>query len=222
MAEKLSLPDLPASPMFIGDERVMTIEWQEFFRLLYKRVGGIDALTNTDISLSQVSEMFSTSVDYSKRINKLEKQLQMLFTTKSYSKEIQELLNIVAFEVYKPSEGGPISGVYTPALTNVSNISASTSFPAQYLRVGKAVTVSGLVVITPINTVATLLGVSLPIHSRLDNAYECVGVAFTPGTSSLGAAIVGDPANNRAEMQWIASGGFVDEPMYYTFTYLVL
>ena len=34
MAEELFLPDMPTSPMFIGIDEPMTIEWQEFFRSL--------------------------------------------------------------------------------------------------------------------------------------------------------------------------------------------
>jgi len=37
MTTVLTLPDIPVSPMYIDD--IMSIEWQEFFRNLYTRVG---------------------------------------------------------------------------------------------------------------------------------------------------------------------------------------
>ena len=49
---KLYLPDIPISPMFIGEmDKVMTIEWQEFFRALFERVGGIIAPSITEYDL---------------------------------------------------------------------------------------------------------------------------------------------------------------------------
>src|SRR5438552_1367658 len=39
----------------------------------------------------------------------------------------------------------PQSGSYTPRLTNVANLSASTAYTCQWMRVGNTVTVSGKV-----------------------------------------------------------------------------
>jgi len=105
MAEKLSLPDLPASPMFIGDERIMTMEWQEFFRLLYKRVGGIDASTNTDISREIASETFSVKQNYNKEIQRLKKEIisEVFPIQQNYNKEIQRLKKEIVFEVFSKS-----------------------------------------------------------------------------------------------------------------------
>lgn len=59
---------------------------------------------------------------------------------------------------------GISSGTYTPTLTNVVNISASTAYQAQYLQVGNTVTVSGRVDIDPVVTAtATQLGISVPV-----------------------------------------------------------
>ena len=92
MVNKLDLPDLPTSPIFIGDERVMTIEWQEFFRNLFDRVGGITGPTLNESDLSIVSELYNTTTkDHNKRIDELEKLIKILLTSKSYDKEISEL-----------------------------------------------------------------------------------------------------------------------------------
>lgn len=44
---KISLPEIPTTPMFIDD--VMTIEWQEFFRDIFRRTGGYQAKTNIEL-----------------------------------------------------------------------------------------------------------------------------------------------------------------------------
>jgi len=112
MTDNLYLPDMPASPMFIDDDRVMSMEWQEFFRTLFSRVGGVTGPNSIVTLLSDVGEIFSTPIshdknvskeleklihtlqiqkDYGKRINELEKQLLILSESKSYDKKINEL-----------------------------------------------------------------------------------------------------------------------------------
>lgn len=120
------------------------------------------------------------------------------------------------------ANGGGLSGTYTPTLTAVANVSASTAFACQYLRVGATVTVSGRVDIDPTTTlVATQLGMSLPIASALTTAQQCAGVAFASAIQQQGAAIVGDAANDRAEVQFIPVD-VTNQPYYFTFTYQVL
>ena len=64
--------------MFIGDNRVMTTEWQEFFRSLFKRVGGVSSSTIVETLLLDVSETLSTPKNYDKRINELENLIYSL------------------------------------------------------------------------------------------------------------------------------------------------
>jgi hypothetical protein len=69
MAENLYLPDIPNSPMFIGEnDKVMTVIWQEFFRSLFDRVGGIIAPTFTESNLALVADLYSTPRSYSGEI----------------------------------------------------------------------------------------------------------------------------------------------------------
>lgn len=114
------------------------------------------------------------------------------------------------------------SGTYTPTLTNVANLDASTAYSCQYLRVGNTVTVSGRVDIDPTAAAAsTQLGISLPIASNLANANECAGTAFASGVAGQGAAILGDTANDRAQLQFI-SGDLTNQAMYIQFSYQVI
>lgn len=111
---------------------------------------------------------------------------------------------------------------YTPTLTNVANLDASTAYACQYLRVGNTVIVSGKVDVDP-TTPATLtqLGISLPVASALAAAEQVGGTAFASGIAGQGAAVRGDATNDRAEMTWI-SGDVTNQPMYFVFAYQVL
>ena len=40
MATNLYLPQMPYTPMY-DNTGTLSVEWQEFFRLLYERVGGV-------------------------------------------------------------------------------------------------------------------------------------------------------------------------------------
>jgi hypothetical protein len=114
------------------------------------------------------------------------------------------------------------SGRYTPTLTNVANLDGSTAYECQYLRVGSVVTVSGRVDINPtLAATSTQLGISLPVASNIGAVEDCAGAAFASGIAGQGAAILGDAANNRAQLQYIA-GDVSDQAMYFTFTYEVI
>lgn len=113
------------------------------------------------------------------------------------------------------------SGTYTPTLTNTTNLTGSTAYVCQYMRVGNVVTVSGRVDVDPTIAGSAVLGISLPIPSNFANSNECGGVAFASGIAGQGAAILADATNNRATMQWIAAD-ITNQPMFFSFTYLVI
>lgn len=112
-------------------------------------------------------------------------------------------------------------GTYTPTLTGVANVAASTAYAAQWLRIGNTVLVSGRVDVDPtLTATSTQLGISLPVASNLAAANECAGSAGCPTIAGQSAAILGDAANNRAQMEWLA-GDITNQPMYFVFSYLV-
>jgi hypothetical protein len=114
------------------------------------------------------------------------------------------------------------SGTYTPTLTNVANLDASTAYACQYLRVGSVVTVSGKVDIDPTAPATqTRLGISLPIASNMAITANCGGVAFATAIAGQGAAIFGDSTNDRAELQFV-SGDITNQPMFFSFTYQII
>ena len=113
------------------------------------------------------------------------------------------------------------SGTYTPTLTNVTNLSASTAYQAQYMRVGSTVTVSGRVDIDPTAIGAVELGVSLPIASNFGAIEDCAGVASASGIAGQCAAVAADTANDRAKLVYIAVD-VSNQPMYFSFTYQII
>lgn len=97
------------------------------------------------------------------------------------------------------------TGTYTPTLTAVANVSASTAFLAQYFRVGNTVTVSGALLVDPTTTATNSeLGISLPIASNFANNFECGGTASCLAVAGRAAGIIADPTNDRARMVWLA------------------
>lgn len=114
------------------------------------------------------------------------------------------------------------SGTYTPTLTNVANLDASTARLATYMRVGATVTVSGQVDVDPTTTATlTKLGISLPVASALTTAFQLGGTAAAIGIAGQSAGIQADATNDRAEMQWKTSD-ITNQTMTYTFTYQVI
>lgn len=112
------------------------------------------------------------------------------------------------------------SGHYTPTLTNTTNITASTAYQAQYLRVGSVVTVSGRVDIQPTVTggASTALGFSLPIASNLGAVEDCAGAGSSIAESF---AVIGDTANDRASFQYGATAAG-NIPFYFSFSYEII
>ncbi len=112
------------------------------------------------------------------------------------------------------------SGTYTPTLTNVTNLDASTAYACQYLQVGPTVTVSGRVDVDPTAAAQWRLGISLPVASNFAAEENCGGTAFNPSNSG-GAAIRGDATNDRAEMA-VTAVSTANHSMFFTFTYRII
>lgn len=119
------------------------------------------------------------------------------------------------------NDTGLASGTYTPGLVNSINISASTAFLLQYMRVGSTVTVSGRVEIDP--TVAaganTVLIMSIPVASNFANP-EDAGGTFSNGAGNHGA-IKADPANDAVSFVF-STGILANDSYHFTFTYRVI
>lgn len=114
-----------------------------------------------------------------------------------------------------------VSGKYTPTLTNVANLDASTVFEAQYIRVGPVVTVSGFLNVDPTAVGAsTQLGISLPFASNFGATEDCAGVGAARGFTEAGS-VFADAGNDRAELRFIAVDAN-NHAFTYHFTYEII
>lgn len=102
--------------------------------------------------------------------------------------------------------GNFASGTYTPTLTNVTNITASTAAVCQYMRVLTAVTVSGSVSITATAAGNAVLRMSLPIASNFASATQAGGTfATTTAGGTAQGGIVADATNKTFTFQFVAA-----------------
>ena len=109
------------------------------------------------------------------------------------------------------------SGTYTPTLTNVTNVAASTARLCTWSRNGNKVTVSGQLDITLTTTLlASELDISLPIPSAFTTAYQLGGTA-TAIAAQASWGIQADATNDRA--QFMATGIVSVTNQTYTFQF---
>jgi len=111
------------------------------------------------------------------------------------------------------------SNVYTPTLTNTTNLDASTAYSCQYMRVGTVVTVSGKVAMDPTATGNTVLNVSLPFASDVSDDVQVAGTFHGLGSTEPGV-IYGDAATNTAVFQHNAIGTG-NRTFFFQFTYRI-
>lgn len=118
--------------------------------------------------------------------------------------------------------GGLLAGTYTPTLTGVANVAASTAFACQYLQVGPTVTVSGKLDIDPTaGATLTQIGISLPVASALAAAEQVGGTAVAAVPSYFGA-ISADAVNDRAQLDFTTAADVANRSWFFSFTYRVI
>lgn len=109
-----------------------------------------------------------------------------------------------------------VSGVYTPTLTNTTNITASTPRECQYLQVYDVVTVSGRVTIQATAIGACNLKMTLPVASTFTDVGQAGGTFAT--TTSGGTAqggVIADTVGDKFEFRFVAANTVSTD---YTFT----
>lgn len=114
------------------------------------------------------------------------------------------------------------SGTYTPTLTHVLNITASTSQVCQWIRVGNVVTVSGMITIDPTaGSTASQIDISLPIASNLSTAGQLGGTGCVAIAAGVAAAISGNLALDRARYDFTSDSSGANLGHAFTFQYLI-
>lgn len=116
------------------------------------------------------------------------------------------------------------SGVYTPTITDTTNIDASTAFATQYMRVGTIVVVGGKVDIDPTaaaNTV-TEIDISLPIASNLSASQHLGGTATCTGVSTNSAGTLSaNGTADTARLKYYANDT-ANRSWFFSFIYRIL
>ena len=99
-----------------------------------------------------------------------------------------------------------VSDVYTPVLTNTTNIASSTAAECQYSRIYSVATVSGQVTISATATGAAVLKMSLPLASNFASTGQAAGTfaTLTTGGTTTGA-ILADIVNDVFEFRFNAA-----------------
>lgn len=104
------------------------------------------------------------------------------------------------------SDGNVFSGAYTPTLTNVTNITASSASAHHYSRVGNIVTMAGTVTVTPTAAAGatTTMDIALPIPSNFSVTDQCSGVAFDYSGGQIGK-IESEPTGDKMRLTFAAN-----------------
>jgi hypothetical protein len=98
------------------------------------------------------------------------------------------------------------SGVYTPTLTNTTNITSSSAAVCQYTQIYSTVTVSGQVTIQATAAGACNLKMTLPVASNFTSSGQAAGVlATTTAGGTAQGAILADVANDKFEFRFNAT-----------------
>lgn len=88
------------------------------------------------------------------------------------------------------------SGSYTPTLTNVTNVAASTAYDTAWMQVGSTVNVGGRVQIDPTATGSISLGMTIPVASNF-GAIADVGGTFQSANGAIIGVLSADTVNDR-------------------------
>lgn len=115
-----------------------------------------------------------------------------------------------------------LSSTYTPTLTNVTNVAASTAYVTGYYRIGNAVTVYGKIDIdaSVAASTATEVGISLPVASAMTLEEDLGGNAISDAIASLTARVKADATNDRASVVFKALS-LTNDSYSFEFSYTV-
>ncbi len=112
-------------------------------------------------------------------------------------------------------------GVYTPTLTGVSNVAATTAYECAYMQVGSRVFVFGRMDLDPTAVGTTEVGISLPVASNFDSAIRCGGTAADISGYGNSGGIQADVTNDRAHLVFFITTA-VNQGVHFSFGYSVI
>jgi hypothetical protein len=134
---------------------------------------------------------------------------------------------IAAFQALSAGAQGSLLAMstYTPTLRNSTNVASSFADLAYFFRIGNFCVVFGSCTIDPTAaTTPTLLGISLPIPRDIGASGNLLyGLAARNITTivALNGAIVGNDANNDAQIQFRNDADIAARQWIYIFGYAI-
>lgn len=122
--------------------------------------------------------------------------------TRAILKTINDTFNVTALAILG---GEIIGGIWTPYVINTTNISTSTAYEGQYIRVGNVVHCSMAISITPTAAGACELRIDPPVvpSSNFADAYAGSGVGAVYAIS-LSGAVNSVPATKKLQLRFLA------------------
>lgn len=94
MSENVFLPPVPKAKIYVDGE--MSLPWQEFFRNLYSRIGGISSMSLLEITNSIISELLSVQSSNYRRIKELEDKIDKICEIKTNKEpDLKSIYNMV-------------------------------------------------------------------------------------------------------------------------------
>jgi hypothetical protein len=113
------------------------------------------------------------------------------------------------------------SGTFTPTLTGVANVAASTSGVCGWIRLGNMVSVWGAISVDPTSaTTLTRIGISLPIASNLAGA-DLWGVCSVDQGLTTAVNLSSDTTNDRAELYYVTAADVANRGVNFNFGYII-
>lgn len=104
--------------------------------------------------------------------------------------------------------GANIYNTYTPTLTGITNVSASSANVSGWIRIGNAVLVFAQISVTATASGAnTVIDLSVPVASNFGATTQCVGVGslVTAATEIAPVGITANAANDRARATFVST-----------------
>jgi hypothetical protein len=186
----------------------------------HEETAPIESSPNPASIRAEIETRLSILEGYIQRLSKDEDDAEraILALANGLKGDVDDLRTLIAFAEGAPSKSA-MAGIYTPSLTNVSNLDASTAIDLIYAQIDKIVTVTGFAYVDPTLPGTTQLGIGLPVISALADTTDVQGVC----TSGLGESgiVFGDVANARATLSFTATNT-TNHLIGFVFSYKIL
>ncbi len=114
-----------------------------------------------------------------------------------------------------------VGGVYTPTLTNTTNVTSSTPYQCTYTRNDSVVTVTGKVDVVTTAAVATVLTISLPVASNLASTVDLNGLGNPTSAIAVNGYVEGNSTSDTAQLKFVALSIAGSGTIFFTFSYVV-